>query len=164
MLANGNATCAPSMAMDRDPSGALGDPRAPFYFLRALRSLRPRRHADPMSDPTPTDPRDEALQELALSEARYRALAEGSSDFIYVLDPEGRFSFANPELGRLLGYSPDEMDVRHFSTSAHGLYRGGNRVKNNLQIISSLLHLQAIRIEDDDLDLENPTTLGLRAG
>lgn len=121
---------------------------------------------------------DGALQELALSEARYRALVEGSSDFIYVLDPEGHFSFANTEVGHLLGYSPDEiigrhyseflvaedaervghafherrtgeratrrlevrlrsrggvtrdveMDVRHFSISAHGLYRGGSFV------------------------------------
>lgn len=118
------------------------------------------------------------MQELALSEARYRALVEGSSDFIYVLDPDGNFSFANAEVGHLLGYSPDEiigrhyaeflvpddadrvgrafherrtgdratrrmevrlrarsgvtrdveMDVRHFSISAHGLYRGGSYV------------------------------------
>jgi PAS domain S-box-containing protein len=122
--------------------------------------------------------RDAAMQELALSEARYRALVEGSSDFIYVLDPEGNFSFANAEVGHLLGYSPDEiigrhyseflveddadrvgrafherrtgdratrrlevrlksrggatrdveMDLRHFSISAHGLYRGGSYI------------------------------------
>lgn len=118
---------------------------------------------------------DGAVQELALSEARYRALVEGSSDFIYVLNPEGYFSFANAEVGHLLGYTPEEilgrhyteflipedaervahaflerrtgeratrrfevclrsrggatrdveMDVRHFSISSHGLYRGG---------------------------------------
>ncbi|MBT4609240.1 MAG: PAS domain S-box protein [Gemmatimonadetes bacterium] len=109
-----------------------------------------------------------------MSEARYRALVEGSSDFIYVLDPDGCFIFANSEIGHLLGYTPEEvigrhyaeilhpedvdragrafherrtgdraarrmevrlrsrggvtrdveMDVRHFSFSAHGLYRG----------------------------------------
>ena len=121
---------------------------------------------------------DGPVQELALSEARYRALVEGSSDFIYVLDPEGNFAFANAEVGHLLGYSPDEiigrhyteilhpedadnvgrafherrtgqratrrlevrlrsrsgdtreveLDVRHFSISAHGLYRGSTYV------------------------------------
>ncbi|MBT3342467.1 MAG: PAS domain S-box protein [Gemmatimonadetes bacterium] len=141
-----------------------------------------------MSDPTANNPDAEsegvtppdsaALQDLALSEARYRALVEGSTDFIYVLDTEGRFTFANGEVGHLLGYSPEEvigrhytevlhpedvdrvgrafherrtgdrasrrmevrlrsrggatrdveMDVRHFSVSAHGLYRGTNFV------------------------------------
>ncbi|MBL7041133.1 MAG: PAS domain S-box protein [Pirellulaceae bacterium] len=131
------------------------------------------------ADPTiPTPPDAATLQELALSEARYRALVEGSTDFIYVLDGEGRFSFANGEVGHLLGYSPEEvigrhytevlhpedvervgrafherrtgdraarrmevrlrsrggltrdveMDVRHFSFSAHGLYRGSDFV------------------------------------
>lgn len=137
--------------------------------------------SDQDSDNTPEDRQqsdDGAVQELALSEARYRALVEGSSDFIYVLDPEGHFSFANAEVGHLLGYSPDEiigrhyteflmpedaervgrafherrtgeratrrmevrllsrggatrdveMDVRHFSISSHGLYRGDSFV------------------------------------
>ena len=123
-------------------------------------------------------PDSAALQELALSEARYRAPVEGSSDFIYVLDPDSRFISANSEIGHLLEYSPDEvierrytdvlhpedvdrvgrafqerrtgdraarrmevrlrsrggvirdveMDVRHFSFSAHGLYRGTDYV------------------------------------
>ena len=118
------------------------------------------------------------VQELAVSEARYRALVEGSSDFIYVLDSEGRFTFANGQVDNLLGYSRQsiigkhysdilhpgdvqslghafaerrtgdratkrmeirlrsstgdtrevEMDVRHFSISASGLYRGSDFV------------------------------------
>ena len=117
-------------------------------------------------------------QDLAVSEARYRALVEGSSDFIYVLDKEGRFTFANSQVDNLLGYSREsivgkhyseiihpadmetlghafaerrtgeratrrleirlrsrtgdtrevEMDVRHFSISASGLYRGSDFV------------------------------------
>jgi PAS domain S-box-containing protein len=55
------------------------------------------------------------MQELALSEARYRALVEGSSDFIYVLNPEGYFSFANAEVGHLLGYTPEEILGRHYT-------------------------------------------------
>lgn len=58
---------------------------------------------------------DGAMQELALSEARYRALVEGSSDFIYVLNPEGYFSFANAEVGHLLGYTPEEILGRHYT-------------------------------------------------
>lgn len=52
--------------------------------------------------------------ELALSEAKYRNLVEGSSDLIYILDAEGRFSFANKEVGRLLGYAPDEIIGKRF--------------------------------------------------
>ena len=61
----------------------------------------------------------DAVNELALSEARYRALIEGSSDFIYVLDSEGNFTFANSESGHLLGYDPEEITGRHFSEILH---------------------------------------------
>ena len=39
--------------------------------------------------------------------AHYRALVEGSSDLIYILDKEGVFTFANKESERLLGYTPE---------------------------------------------------------
>lgn len=37
----------------------------------------------------------------------YRALVEGSSDLIYILDKDGMFTFANKESERLLGYTPE---------------------------------------------------------
>ena len=61
----------------------------------------------------------DTARELAVSEARYRALVEGSSDFIYVLDPDGKFTFANAEIGHLLGYSPEEIIGRHYSRVLH---------------------------------------------
>jgi PAS domain S-box-containing protein len=57
----------------------------------------------------------DVAQELKLSEAKYRALIEGSSDFIYVLDKEGCFTFANQEVENLLGYTPDEILGKHYS-------------------------------------------------
>jgi len=60
-----------------------------------------------------------APQELALSEAKYRALVEGSSDFIYVLDREGQFTYANQESSHLLGYSPQDIIGKHFSEVLH---------------------------------------------
>ena len=59
------------------------------------------------------------VQDLAVSEARYRALVEGSSDFIYVLDKEGRFTFANSQVDSLLGYSRDSIIGRHYSEILH---------------------------------------------
>ncbi|MFT5374209.1 MAG: PAS domain S-box-containing protein [Candidatus Latescibacterota bacterium] len=61
----------------------------------------------------------DVAQELRLSEAKYRALIEGSSDFIYVLDKDGHFTFANREIEHLLGYSPEEIMGKHFSTVLH---------------------------------------------
>ena len=58
-------------------------------------------------------------QQLRLSEARYRALIEGSSDFIYILDKDGYFTFANSESENLLGYSPEELIGKHFSEVLH---------------------------------------------
>ena len=59
------------------------------------------------------------VQDLAVSEARYRALVEGSSDFIYVLDKEGRFTFANAQVDSLLGYSRENIVGRHYSEILH---------------------------------------------
>lgn len=57
----------------------------------------------------------DVAQELKLSEAKYRALIEGSTDFIYVLDKEGYFTFANQEVENLLGYTPEEILGKHYS-------------------------------------------------
>ncbi len=57
--------------------------------------------------------------ELVLSEAKYRALIEGSPDFIYVLDSDGHFTFANREVEHLLGYTAEEIIGKHFSEVLH---------------------------------------------
>ena len=44
---------------------------------------------------------------------------EGSSDFIYVLDKDGHFTFANQEAERLLGYMPGDLIGKHFSDILH---------------------------------------------
>ena len=83
----------------------------------ASKPISPKPASDAGSEPIQSD--SAALQELALSEARYRALVEGSSDFIYVLDPDGCFIFANNEIGHLLGYSPEEIIGRHYAEILH---------------------------------------------
>ncbi len=39
----------------------------------------------------------------------YRALVEAAGDIIYTLDFEGRFTFVNSAVARVLGYAPDEV-------------------------------------------------------
>jgi len=51
--------------------------------------------------------------------AKYRDLIEGSSDFIYVLNREGCFIFANSEVEHLLGYTPEEIIGKHYSDVIH---------------------------------------------
>jgi PAS domain S-box-containing protein len=48
--------------------------------------------------------------ELAVSEERYRALVENSSDIFYSLDNKGDFTFANEGIRRTLGYDPRELE------------------------------------------------------
>jgi diguanylate cyclase (GGDEF)-like protein/PAS domain S-box-containing protein len=49
------------------------------------------------------------LRALQNSEARYRALADHSSDIIMNLDVDGRIRFASPAIFQLAGYFPDEL-------------------------------------------------------
>ncbi len=46
---------------------------------------------------------------LRASEARYRFLAENALDLISLHDADGRYLYASPAAGRMLGYRPEEM-------------------------------------------------------
>ena len=50
-----------------------------------------------------------ASRELAESEGRFRALIEGTSDIITVLDERGVIRFESPSLERVMGWAPAEM-------------------------------------------------------
>jgi PAS domain S-box-containing protein len=47
--------------------------------------------------------------ELRKSEERYRALVETTSDCIWEVDANGRFTYAAPKIKELLGYAPEEV-------------------------------------------------------
>ena len=49
---------------------------------------------------------EDALRE---SEEKFRALVETTSDFIWEVDTGGRYTYASPQVGRLLGYDPREV-------------------------------------------------------
>ncbi|MBZ0089942.1 MAG: PAS domain S-box protein, partial [Thermoanaerobaculia bacterium] len=50
-----------------------------------------------------------AMGALAESEEHYRALAETTFDWIWEVDPQGRYTFASPRVTELLGYTPEEV-------------------------------------------------------
>jgi len=56
-----------------------------------------------------------AEAELHASERRYRSIVENASEGIWTLDAEGRTSFVNPALARMLGHTPAEMLNRPFT-------------------------------------------------
>jgi PAS domain S-box-containing protein len=57
--------------------------------------------------------RKTAEQALRESEERYRSIVNTAHEGIYVLDADGKISFLNRQLAKMLGYSVEEMDGRH---------------------------------------------------
>ena len=48
-------------------------------------------------------------KELKISEERYRTMVETAREGIYIVDTQGRITFANRRLSTMLGYHPDEV-------------------------------------------------------
>ena len=63
------------------------------------------------------DQRKRAAEALKESEARYRLLAEESLSGVYVIQ-DGRFVYANPTMGQIFGYRPEEIMHRAVTPEA----------------------------------------------
>jgi len=50
-----------------------------------------------------------AISDLYKSQELYRLLAENSSDVIWAMDLEGRFTYMSPSVTAMIGYTPDEL-------------------------------------------------------
>jgi len=60
--------------------------------------------------------------ELRESEQRYRLLAQNSLTGIYI-HQDGKFAYVNDRLAQILGYTPEEMEGKHFWDFIHPLDR-----------------------------------------
>jgi diguanylate cyclase (GGDEF)-like protein/PAS domain S-box-containing protein len=59
------------------------------------------------------------VTERARAEAKFRALVEQSSDFVFVLDEHAILTYASPSVTRLLGYAPEAVVGRPGSDFVH---------------------------------------------
>ncbi len=60
---------------------------------------------------------EEKVRDLRASEARYKLLADNSSDVIWTLDLDGRFTYVSPSVEKLRGYTPNEVLGQPFSAA-----------------------------------------------
>ena len=58
----------------------------------------------------------QATAALETAKRQYTALVENSPDIIYILDPQGRFTFIGGAVERLLGFTPQELQGEHFAS------------------------------------------------
>lgn len=56
---------------------------------------------------------------LELSERSYRYMVDASPDLIYMVEPEGRFTFVNDRACQMLGYDRRELIGQHYSVLVH---------------------------------------------
>jgi len=59
--------------------------------------------------------RKRAEERLTLSEARFKALVQHSTDLVIVFDRDQRVRYASPSVSTVLGAAPDEVQGRHAS-------------------------------------------------
>lgn len=67
--------------------------------------------------------RRQAQEALRQSEVRYRSLVESANDIIYQADATGAFTYANPVAQRIMGYTEEELNGRHFLDLVHDEHR-----------------------------------------
>lgn len=58
--------------------------------------------------------RKQAEQALRETQEQYRQMVEHASDIIYTADPDGRFTFVNPSVGKILKYTQEEFLNLHY--------------------------------------------------
>ena len=58
--------------------------------------------------------RQRAEAALRQSEARFRDITENVAEWVWEVDPEGKFTYSSPVVEQLLGYKPEEVLGQHF--------------------------------------------------
>ena len=59
------------------------------------------------------DERERLLNALEESNERFRSLVETTSDWIWEINPEGRYAYSSPKVFDLLGFTPEELQGKN---------------------------------------------------
>ncbi|MDX1631536.1 MAG: response regulator [Thermoanaerobaculia bacterium] len=97
----------------------LGPQRLATSVQRSLELARARRE------------RREAREALARSEARYRTIVETANEGVWIVDEEGRTTFANERMAEMLGISRGELVGKSMDEFVDEEYRA--RTRKNLE-------------------------------
>jgi PAS domain S-box-containing protein len=65
--------------------------------------------------------------EVSMREKQYREVIETATDMIYELDDAGNFSFVNPVMEKILGFSPDQLKSKKYWEIVHPDYVEGTK-------------------------------------
>ena len=130
--------------------------------------------------------RDIAYQ-LELSERTYRYMVDASPDLIYMVEPEGRFTFVNDRACQMLGYDRRELIGQHYSILVHKedfararyafnerrsgdrasrdvelrmTYRPNTPLADNADDISMVVSLNAVGMHLDQVEQGGPRYIG----
>ena len=58
--------------------------------------------------------RQRAEEAVRQSEARFRDITENVAEWVWEVDPEGKYTYSSPVVEQLLGYKPEEVLGQHF--------------------------------------------------
>ena len=98
-------------AMSALRSGAYDYLRKPFEFDELLKTVD-----NALAQRALKREKETLDRELNLSEEKYRYLVQNSPDIIYTLDTDGNFTFLSSAVEHLLGFAPDDLIGKHYST------------------------------------------------
>ncbi|HKI65117.1 MAG TPA: EAL domain-containing protein [Burkholderiales bacterium] len=109
---------------------------------------------------------------LEHSERLHRYFVDNSPDFIFALDPQGRFRFVNDRFVALLGYSREELRGMHYSALIHddhllhvkwafGERRTGERASRDIEVRLTLKHPDAESETDGAAITVSLSTVGI---
>lgn len=91
---------------------------------------------------------EEALHK---SEEKFRALVEATSDWVWEIDLNGRYTYTNPNVKKILGCKPDELiGMKAFDTlKADDAKRAGEKFKSMVELKKSLVRGEYVHTHKD---------------
>ena len=94
--------------------------------------------------------------ELKKSERRMRQITSALGEGLYVMDPEGKLTFMNPEAERLLGWSEEELVGRRIHDVIHHEDEHGKHVPyDECSIMNANRDGETLRSDDDQFIRKN---------